>query len=271
MPSLFAGTDWLICRALGIQKREQLNRRSLRLDPVSEASSLRLVNQLYEQMASNFTGNLHTHSEKLWRTRRATEIRDDNCDPETILEKAVANLADGGHMADWYNQCPVASGVTESSKDRRRAIDLINLSKRKARLIELKWASNTPAYALFQVLEYGLAYVFAVLQAREFHLEQRRLMRVDRVALEVVAPSAFYEHETQSDLFASVNTSVGRFAAEKTGGTVSMSLQALSFPLDFDRIPFNDGRAVKNGCRGDTPSDEALAVRNAFSQLAPIN
>lgn len=271
MTSLFAGTDRLICNALGIQRRDHLNRQTLRFDPLSGKSSFRLVSELYDRMTANFSGRLHAPSSMLWRCRRASDIQYDNRNPETILEKAVANLADTGHMPDWFNQCPVASGITDSSKDRRRAIDLIHLSEGKARLVELKWASNTPAYALFEVLEYGLAYLFALLNARELHLQQRRLMQVDQVALEVVAPSAFYEHETQSDLFANMNNAVGKFAAEKTGGALAMSLQALSFPAEFDRIPFDDGRAVKNRCRDGTLSDETSMVRNAFSHLVSVS
>ena len=271
MPSLFAHTDRLICEAMEIQRRDDLNRRSLRLNPLSCEESLHLANRLFDRMMANYSERLHAHSPMLWRCRRATDIRGDNRNPETILEQAVANLADTGHMPDWFNQCPVASGITDSSKDRRRAIDLIHLSEGKARLVELKWASNTPAYALFEVLEYGLAYLFALLNARELHLEQRRLMQVDQVALEVVAPSAFYEHETQSDLFANMNNAVGKFAAEKTGGALSMSLQALSFPAEFDRIPFDDGRAVIDRCRDGTLSDETSMVRNAFSHLVSVS
>ena len=271
MHSLFSGTEQIICEALGIRRRAALKRRSLRLAQLSDEKSFKLVNSLYDRMMANYSEGSFSPSGMLWRCRRAPDIRDDNPNPETILEKAVANLADQGHMPGWFNQCPVASGITDPSKDRSRAIDLVHLSASKARLIELKWASDTPAYALFEVLEYGLAYLFALLHEHELLLERRRLLQVAEVALEVVAPSAFYEQETHSDLFTSMNTAIGRFAAEKTGGTVSMSLGALSFPVQFDRIPFNDGRAVKNSCRGDTLSDEASMVRNAFSQLVPIN
>ncbi|MCY4515236.1 MAG: hypothetical protein OXC69_08925 [Candidatus Tectomicrobia bacterium] len=271
MHSLFSGTEQIICEALGIRRRAELKRRSLRLAQLSDKKSFKLVNSLYDRMMANYSGGSFSPSGMLWRCRRAPDIRDHNPNPETILEKAVANLADQGHMPGWFNQCPVASGITDPSKDRRRAIDLIHLSESKLRLIELKWASDTPAYALFEVLEYGLAYLFALLHEHDLHLERRRLMQVAQVALEVVAPSAFYEQATHSDLYTSMNTAIGRFAAEKTDGTVSMSLRALSFPAQFDRIPFGDGRAVKNRCRGDTLSDEASMVRKAFSQLVPVS
>ena len=271
MPSLFDGTDKLICDALGIQRRKKLNHRTLRIEPLSDEIAFSLVNGLYEQMIANFSGQPVSQSEKLWCCRREPEIRDDNLNKETILEKAVAILAEEGHMPEWFNQCPVASGITDPYKDRRRAVDLIHLSDVKARLIELKWASNTPAHALFQILEYGLAYVFARLHMRELHLEKRRLMQVEQVQLEVVGPRDFFDHEKPSDLFARMDKAVGKFAKEKTGGALSMSLRELSFPARFYPIPFKDGRTVKEKCRNGTLSREGTIIRDAFSRLEPAD
>ena len=155
MASLFAGTDRLICSALGIQRREQLNDRALRIEPLSEERAIHLVNGLYERMARNVPARIEGRSEQLWESRRATDIADHHRGQETILEKAVANLAEQGHMPGWFNQCPVASGISDPHNDNRRAVDLVHLCSDTARLIELKWASNTPVHALFQVLEYG--------------------------------------------------------------------------------------------------------------------
>ena len=270
MPSLFDGTDKLISDALEIQYRKDLNQRRLRIGPFSEEKACSLVNGLYAQMKTNFSGRLVSQSEKLWCCRRKPEIRDDNISQETILEKAVAILADEGHMPAWFNQCPVASGITDPYKDRRRAVDLIHLSDTNARLIELKWASDTPAHALFQILEYGLAYVFARIHMDEFQLEKRHLMRVKKIGLEVVGPREFFVHEKRSDLFARMDKAVGKFAKDKTGGALSMSLRALSFPAGFDRIPFRDGRAVKERCRNGTLCREGARVRDAFSRLIPV-
>ena len=270
MPSLFDGTDKLICDALGIQYRKDLNQRSLRIEPFSEEKACSLVNGLYEQMMANFFGQPVSQSEKLWCHRREPEIRKDNFNKETILEKAVAILAEEGHMPGWFNQCPVASGITDPGKDRRRAVDLIHLSDVKARLIELKWASNTPVHALFQILEYGIAYVFARNHMDELHLKKRHLMHFEKIGLEVVGPREFFVNEKRLDLFDRMDKAVGKFAAEKTGGSLPMSLRALSFPAEFDCIPFVDGRAVKESCRNSTLSREGAMVRDAFSRLVPV-
>ncbi len=270
MPSLFDGTDKLICDALGIQYRKHLNQRSLRIEPFSEEKACSLIHGLYDQMMINFSGEPVSQSEKLWSCRRATKICDDNDSQEKILEKAVAILAEEGHMPEWFNQCPVASGITDPGKDRSRDVDLIHLTGLNARLIELKWASDTPAHALFQILEYGIAYVFARLHMRKLYLEERHLMRVEKIGLEVVGPREFFVNEKRLDMFDRMDKSVGKFAAEKTGGTLSMSLHALSFPAEFDRIPFKDGREVKKSCRNSTLSTEGAKVRDAFSRLVPV-
>ena len=267
MPSLFDGTDKLICDALGILYR---NQRSLQIGPFSEEKACSLVHGLYDRMMINFSGEPVSQSEKLWCCRREPEIRNDNFNKETILEKAVAILAEEGHMPEWFNQCPVASGITDPGKDRKRAVDLIHLSDVKARLIELKWANNTPVHALFQILEYGIAYVFARIHVDELHLEKRHLMHVEKIGLEVVGPRNFFVNEKRLDLFDRMDKAIGKFAAEKTGGTLSMSLHALSFPAEFDRIPFKDGREVKKNCRNSKLSTEGAKVRDAFSRLVPV-
>ena len=271
MPSLFNNTDKLICDALVIQRRDELKHRSLRVKPLSYEKALALINGLYEQMMANFSGRPVSYSEKLWSCRRAIEITDANKNKETILEKAVAMLAEKGHMPGWFNQCPVASGITDSDKDRRRAIDLIHIAGKKARLIELKWTSDTPVHALFQLLEYGLAYVFARLHVNELNLKKRSLMTVEHIGLEVVGPREFFVNGYRTDLFDSMDKAIGKFVTEKTGGALSMSLRALSFPAGFKRIPFVDGKAVKEGCRDNTLSREGAMICDAFSRLEPAD
>ena len=247
-----------------------MNDRAVRIEPLSDERAVLLVNGIYEQMAGNVPPRIEGRSGMLWQCRRATDIDARNRRQETILEKTVAVLAENGHMPWWYNQCPVASGIADSYADRRRAVDLVHLSSDAARLIELKWANNTPVHALFQILEYGIAYVFARIHVDELHLEKRHLMHVEKIGLEVVGPRKFFVNEKRLDLFDRMDKAIGKFAAEKTGGTLSMSLHALSFPAEFDRIPFKDGREVKKNCRNSKLSTEGAKVRDAFSRLVPV-
>ena len=127
MPSLFAGTNPLICDALRIKDRKHLNRKSEKLEPLSDKAAFRLVQGLYDRIANNFSGQARSPSEKLWRCRHATHVRDDNMSPEKTLEKAVAILADRGHMPGWSNQCPVATGIADTHADGKRSVDLVHL------------------------------------------------------------------------------------------------------------------------------------------------
>ena len=269
MPSLFAGTDELICSVLEIQSRGQLNNRALRIAPLPDDKALHLLRNLYEQMAGNVPRRIKGRSAKLWQCRYATDIADRHQSQEMILEKAVALLAKRGHMPGWFNKCPVGSGITDSHSDRSRAVDLVHLSDDTARLIELKWASNTPAYALFQLLEYGLAFVLARLHKRQLGLGKRRLMHVRKIALQVVGPRVFFRETSWPQLFTSLGRSVESFAEERSGGAWSMSLQACTFPKEFTRVPFLDGRAAKTGCRTGPLTNEGRMIRDAFLRLAP--
>ena len=271
MASLFAGTDRLICSALGIQRREQLNDRALHIESLSEERAIHLVNGLYERMAGNVPARIEGRSDQLWQCRRATGIADRNRSRETILEKAVANLAEQGHMPGWFNQCPVASGIADPHNDNRRAVDLVHLCSDTARLIELKWASNTPVHALFQVLEYGLAYVLARLRKSELRLDDRQLMHVRHIGLEVAGPRAFFGAGSWPHLFAILDQTLAGFAEDRSDGAWTMSLEARAFPEEFHDVSLRDGRAVNTQCRTGTLTPEGRMVRDALSRLAPAS
>ena len=269
MPSLFGGTDELICKALRIQRRKQLKNRSLRTVTLSDEGAICLVRGLYERIAGNIPARIASRSQQLWHCRRATCIADHNPSQEIVLEKTVTKLAEYGHMPGWFNQCPVASGVAGPCSDRRRAVDLVHLSGGTARLIELKWASDTPVHALFQILEYGLAYILARLHTKELGLDDRPLMHVNHVGLEVAGPRAFFAGAGWPSWFAVLAKALAGFAEQRSGGAWSMSLKACSFPEEFDRVPFTDGSTLNAAFRTGRLTVELQLVRDAFFRLAP--
>ena len=274
MPSLFACTDQLICDALRIENREHLKHKSTKLEPLSDDTPFRLVQRLYRRIVDNFPGRARSPSEKLWSCRHATRISDHNVSPEKTLEKAVAVLAAQGHMPDWFNQCPVATGIADPYADRNRSVDLVQLCGPTLRLVELKWMSDTLPFALFEVIEYGLAYLLARMHKRELRLEERPLMQdsVHHVRLEVVAPRAFSAGTSDHrdlDLFSRMHNALARFAEAQTNGEWSMSLHTLVFPHSFDTVPFASGKAVREMCARRTLSPEGRAVRDAFANLVP--
>ncbi len=266
------------------------------------------VSQIYKKIETNYPGSPHSKSGSLWLLRRASDIRSDNRSAEKMLEKAVAMLAERDHMPGWHNQCPVASGIVSSSSDRNSAVDLVKCSSsgKDVRLIELKWDSDTPVSALQQVLVYGIAYLFCRVHKRELPLHYRSLMNARHIALEVVAPRHYYggiryggirrgqlsadthawldQFETNEldvspkvdtapldieEFLAETNRSLNGLARAKTNGELTMSLNALAFPDEFDELPFGNGQEVRRKCGTRELSEEGKLVRNAFAGLAP--
>ena len=272
LPSLFAGTDEIICDALGIAGRKRLS-QPLQADSLSAAGASGFVAALYDQIEQNYPGRLRSRSAKLWSCRRETFISGHNASAETMLEKAVAMLANHGHMPNWFNQCPVATGVVDPRADRRRCVDLVNLSHEQARLVELKWGSDNTAVALFQVLEYGLAYLFARLRRRDLGLEARPIMQdsVTSVRLEVVAPKAFYEADGAAWLVARLDQALAGLAAKRSSGAWSMGLSVLAFPERLRKVPFETGADVERKCDTDTLTREGRTLRDAFDDLTPAH
>ena len=277
MGSLFDGTDNVIFRFLGVD-RNRLNNKTTRVKSINDKESLAFISEMYEILERNYRqvgSKPRSTSRELWRCKPIPSINIDdkkNQSDEKILEKAVAMLSARGHMHEWFNQCPVAAGITDPYKDNKRAVDLVHWSEsdRHVRLVELKWKSNTPLYALFEVLEYGLAYIFCRVHKRELPLQCPSLMNAHHVSLEVAAPLRFYSDYNEKDRFTQTSKSLDQFAASKTGGTLSMSLNALAFPKEFDLIPFNDGDDVKLKCDSRQLTAEGLKVRNAFNNLTPV-
>jgi hypothetical protein len=92
------------------------------------------------------------------------------------------------------NQIPVASGLTDSG-NRKNCIDLAWRPQEtdSAVFVELKWDSNNPVFAAFEVLNYGIVYLFA----RRFlwdHYKGKEWMKKRVVLLSVLAPDPFYEN-----------------------------------------------------------------------------
>ena len=268
MASLFEGSDDVLCRFLRIGKRHDLNRKA-RVLTTSAPGSAALIEALYGTLESNYRGAVTSPSQELWACRHATKIAARNQSREKMLEKAVALLAQNGHMRGWFNQCPVASGIVDPAADKKRAVDLVHVPDGAASLIELKWGeSNTPAYALFEILEYGLAYLFARAHQQDFGLARQPIMGADHVTLEVVAPPAFFATNDQRALFAQMNTALADFVQAQTNRTWSMSLAASAFPDWFAgwfMRTFQNGYDITTHCGSKNLTAEGCKIREAFN------
>lgn len=151
------------------------------------------IAEIFGRMTANCP-NPSSTSKKLWKLRRATNIGSDNPSKEIMLERAVAMLAENGHMFGWYNQCPAASGIVSSSNDKHSNVDLAYWREADGhtRLIELKWESDSPSEAVQQVLRYGAAYVFCRRYRDTLPVGHRPVMNARDVSLQVAAPARYY-------------------------------------------------------------------------------
>ena len=269
MASFFDGTEEVIARFLQLSPGQKLKQKSTSRDiqrlSGGKSSADALIDKLYCTMMANYSGR--TPSPANWGERYKTDIADYNKSPEKLLERAVAMLAEKRHMPGWFNESPVASGVIDSYSDKRACVDLVHLSDEWVRLVELKWESDTPAYALVEILRYGLAYVFFRINAKKWNLDNRPFMRPHHVSLEVVAPDSYYAQHDQQQLITQISQSLHDFASTKTGGKLSMSLDALAFSEWF-RIPFANGKEAKVECSSSNLTSAGQKVRDAFEALS---
>ena len=268
--SLFSGTNRLICDALHIESRQNLRRKTQKLALLSEDEAFSLVQQLYRTIDDNFPGYARHPSDQLWRSTQETHICERNHSSEKMLEKAVAMLSKRKHMPGWFNQCPVATGLTDPHADAKRSVDLIHLSTNTLRLIELKWNSgDTPALALFEILEYGLAYLLARQYKHKLNLLQRDFMQstLQRVHLEVVAPVKFFKGASYCNLFSALHRAIAKFTEGETKGEWSMSLGIAAFPDWFHEVPFESGGEVKQICASPSLTEKGRMVQHAFASL----
>ena len=229
------------------------------------------MGKIYDRMEVNCP-HPWSNSKKLWKLRHATEISPCNTSKEVVLEKTVANLAKRGHMPGWFNQCLAASGIGGSSRTRRSDVDLVHWdgSNRRARLVELKWGSDDPPYALREVLRYGAAYLFCRIHRNELPLQGRPLMDARQVSLEIAAPAHYYCGCDLVETLGRIGDSLDAFIASSGIDELTMSLDALFFPKDFDQIPFTGGEEVKQKCDTTQPTPEGGKIRDAFAGLTPV-
>lgn len=231
------------------------------------------IGEIYNRLEANCP-NLSSNSKMLWKLRREySRLKDRNKSKEVLLERAVVMLAYNYHMHGWFNQCPTTSGITDSRNNKKSSIDLVHYceSEQKARLVELKWKSNNPIYALKEILRYGAAYVFCRTHNNSLPLQNRRLMEARHISLEVAAPVFYYEnHHDLAAVLTRMREFLDNFHVSSLINGLTMSLNVLVFPEDFDKLPFKNGKEVKQKCDTQHLTTEGRIVRDAFNSLIPV-
>ena len=267
--SFYAGAERVMSEFLGLTGSQKLCRRTYSRKVqrvVGQGGAAAMLEEMYEVMTSKPDLNLEK-SQQNWLMKRKV---DGKCKGgETCLEKSVAMLAKNGHMPGWYNQVPTASGVVGSG-ERRANVDLAHWDESRGilRLIELKWKINTdaPSYALYEAIKSGLAYIYF----RAERIRRPMLERPRHVALEVVAPDAYFARHDQQVLLREISEALAPFAKSKIGeGAPDMSVNMYAFPPDFS-LPFATGKEVREKCDTDTLTAEGKIIRDAFANLSPV-
>lgn len=133
-------------------------------------------------------------SKENWREAPQLYLGTRNTSMEVQLERAIVQQSPTG----WWNQMPIASGLVHSDHDRRRAIDLVHKYGADSKcydFIELKIDSDTPLFALMEILLYGLIYL--VLRKERGWLpepsQQRQVFSARFIGLRVLAPKAYFD------------------------------------------------------------------------------
>ena len=267
--SIFDGTDQIIHDALGLEPAQSLKQistcRKLCNSPLPKQLTPEIVPLLFEQIAGNWHGRIP--SRENWRHERKTAISDENKSPEVVLERAIVTLAELGDLPEWYNQIPVASGLVDGRSDKRAALDLARVDGDTAELIELKWASDTPLFALFEVLRYGLALLLSRQNASTFGYSGRPLIDAGTLTLVVLAPARYYSGYNLFAFADVVNCGLGRLSRQHSGFP-PMSLRFLSFPMDFV-LPFRCGGQV-NAMRAGGEASARSQLLRAIASLQPV-
>ncbi|MCY4584778.1 MAG: hypothetical protein OXB98_01950 [Bryobacterales bacterium] len=229
------------------------------------------IGDMLSQMEANIPHPWST-SKRLWQLRRATDISSHNRSRETMLEKAVAMLAENEHMPGWFNQCPTASGIGDSSRSRHSNIDLVHWSRAgmRARLIELKWDSDNPSEAVQQVLRYGAAYLFCRIHRNRLPVRRGSVMDACDISLQVAAPAGYYTDSGLRHSLTRARKHLARFDIGSRIDGLSMSLDVLAFPEWFDGLPFANGEEVRAECSTAELTEAGRKVRDAFDGLASV-
>jgi hypothetical protein len=161
MSTIFEGVDTLIDQHLDVlgvgtnlpHHRYRACLRRLNAKPESFDIS-KLLNGIANILKTNWDKNgKRRGSKENWRWEKQLYIGDANQSREKKLEKAIAARCG----EDWINQVPTASGLTSSLGGKHCNIDLVHrLPDETCEFIELKYDCDTPLFAAFEVLKYGL-------------------------------------------------------------------------------------------------------------------
>jgi len=154
-----------------------------------------IVDRLFKSLNQEFDGWKKTPGKNwIWRCER-TKPSPNNHSQEVLLEHEIIELG-GQH---WTRQVSTASGVDKEADgqrtrtNRRRSIDLVyDQGNGGFSFVELKVGSDSPIYALFEILGYGLAYWHSRHEKLDHSRAASRLMQAKKIDLVVLGRESWY-------------------------------------------------------------------------------
>jgi hypothetical protein len=204
MAGIFEGVDDLIDQSLRVTNigttaphyRHKAAALSLKSKPYS-LDTFALFDNIAKRMHKNWSNsqvlNPRSPSEENWRWEKKLRISENNLSSEKLCEKAIAACCG----EDWVNQVPTASGLLDGTSEKQCNIDLVHrIAPAEYEFIELKHESDTSLFAAFEILKYGLLYVFSRRYAEQLGYSgiSKEVLGAELVRLRVVAPYAFYTY-----------------------------------------------------------------------------
>ncbi len=192
-----------------------------------------IVNRLFESLNQEFDGWKKSPGKNwIWRHEH-TKPSPKNRSQEVLLEHEMIAL--GGQC--WTRQISTASGVDKKADgirtrtNRRRSIDLVfDQGNGGFSFIELKVGSDSPIYALFENLGYGLAYWHSRQEKLDHPGDASRLMQAKKIDLVVLGPESWYR-DNPPDL-ATLVEQLNHGLAVQTQNKPPMRLFYAKYPLN---------------------------------------
>ena len=159
----------------------------------------------------------------------------------------------------------IASGLIGPRVHKRTAIDLVKLEASRANLIELKWGSDCPMAAAFQILRYALVYLFSRDMRHDFGYEDKAIMHVQRIGLAVLAPQEYYRNGNFGFVATGIQDGLKALCDSRSDG-LEMTFQFLSFPPDFE-LTYKTGADVHR--YADDPLSSTLLASPVLDEAHP--